>query len=375
MKQRLALRVLAELMQWSDEVAAAEFGWLRLVTRMKYDAYEGYLAGVRFIESLVAWLQQFDASDRAVAYALVRRQLVFISAAELRRLIERCYPREIEPRLVSAAAIESKIEPYRVWATEAAAHGVGRLRRKILFMGLSDGARMDVFRRANTGVISNEQTVLAPLVDHEKWEDLGTKLAEDPLCSGERNPQFTRLFLIDDLTASGTTLIRSNEEKNEWKGKLPKLHRTLTRAREELGDAFPLAPGFAVHVHHYVATQHALDAARENDARARTGLGADAWFPEIEFSAGLILPEAVKLGPDDPFRKLADRYYDPSIEDRHSAESGVKDMRYGYKECALPLILEHNTPNNALPLLWAETGGANDAHAMRPLFRRRTRHV
>jgi hypothetical protein len=49
-------------------------------------------------------------------------------------------------------------------------------------------------------------------------------------------------------------------------------------------------------------------------------------------------------------------------------------MRLGYKECALPLILEHNTPNNSISLLWAETTGAHGAHAMRPLFRRVTRH-
>jgi hypothetical protein len=29
-------------------------------------------------------------------------------------------------------------------------------------------------------------------------------------------------------------------------------------------------------------------------------------------------------------------------------------MKYGYANCALPLVLEHNTPNNSISLLWAD---------------------
>ena len=39
-----------------------------------------------------------------------------------------------------------------------------------------------------------------------------------------------------------------------------------------------------------------------------------------------------------------------------------------------PLVLEHNTPNNSVALLWAETAGGDTALAMRPLFRQRRRH-
>jgi hypothetical protein len=49
-------------------------------------------------------------------------------------------------------------------------------------------------------------------------------------------------------------------------------------------------------------------------------------------------------------------------------------MKLGYANCALPVVLEHNTPNNSFPLLWAETARANGAHAMEPLFFRRDRH-
>jgi hypothetical protein len=36
--------------------------------------------------------------------------------------------------------------------------------------------------------------------------------------------------------------------------------------------------------------------------------------------------------------------------------------------------LDHNTPNNSIPLLWADTEGNMDAHPMTSLFRRRDRH-
>ncbi|WP_433934238.1 hypothetical protein AB3662_07000 [Sorangium cellulosum] len=377
MKQRLALRVLAELMEWSDDQAQAEFAWLKLMSRLKYDGYHGYLAGVRFTESLVTWLQQFDASDRPAAYRLVRERLVFVSTQEIRRLVERFYPREVEPRLVREAARRCGIPAYRVWADDRARQILARLRRQTLFIGLSDGARMDLLRRANIGVLSNEQSVLTPLIDHDKWRDLGEELCKDTLMGGVSKPRFNSVYVIDDLTASGTTLIRHDTEKSKWKGKLPRLRDAIWSARDKLKEDFPLAEDFSLCVHHYLATQTALDTAqRLNDQRKSTS-GNDGWFSSVEFSTGCVLRDTVKLhSPDDHAALgLADRYYDPVLETRHTEESGVKDMHLGYGECALTLVLEHNTPNNSLPLLWAETQGEGGAHPMRPLFRRRSRHV
>jgi len=44
-----------------------------------------------------------------------------------------------------------------------------------------------------------------------------------------------------------------------------------------------------------------------------------------------------------------EKYYDKElIEDKHTQ----KNIQLGFSDCALPLILEHNTPNNSVPLLW-----------------------
>src|SRR5438067_73810 len=58
-------------MKWPDDRAREEFAWLRLMARVKYDDYQDFLAGVRFVESLAKWLQQFDSDERfAVVYLL-----------------------------------------------------------------------------------------------------------------------------------------------------------------------------------------------------------------------------------------------------------------------------------------------------------------
>jgi len=74
------------------------------------------------------------------------------------------------------------------------------------------------------------------------------------------------------------------------------------------------------------------------------------------------------------FARLVEVYYDKAVESRHT-QVGGDGVRWGFGDCALPLVLEHNTPNNTIALLWAETSGGAGLHAMRPLFRRRQRHV
>ncbi|MFO0645870.1 MAG: hypothetical protein U0326_06505 [Polyangiales bacterium] len=377
MKQQLALRVLAEAMNWSDDEANREFEWLKLISRVKYDGYQGYLAGVRFVESLIVWLQQFkETEERRTAYGFVRNRLIFINSQEMRHLVGRFYSQVVQPSLVAQAAEHFGIPRYTVWADEHAAARVKTLLRRTLFMGLSDGARMDILRRANAGRISNEQTVLAPIVDYEKWKDLQKELRND-LPGADEDPKFARVYVIDDLTASGTTLIRYDEESQKWKGKLPKLREAICQARTALGDEFPLAQNLALCVHHYIATESALRDVQKLCDQAAATFAETWWFSSVCLSASMVLKDSEKLrAADDPFVALTDVYYDPILENRHAKESGVTNMRLGYKECALPLILEHNTPNNSVSLLWAETEGQEEgAHAMRPLFRRTTRHT
>src|SRR5215831_17145949 len=81
MNQDLALDVLGDIMEWDMERSRKEFAWLQLMSRFKYDGYGDFVAGVRFIESLAGWLQQFAPSEREAAYSFVRTYLVYFTPA------------------------------------------------------------------------------------------------------------------------------------------------------------------------------------------------------------------------------------------------------------------------------------------------------
>ena len=87
-----------------------------------------------------------------------------------------------------------------------------KLLRQTLFIELSDGARIDVFRRANAGVVNNEQVVTAPRFNKAKWDDLLKDLRAD---LKDDQARFAFVFLVDDFIGSGTTLLRWDSAKEE----------------------------------------------------------------------------------------------------------------------------------------------------------------
>lgn len=368
MKQQLALKVLGEILGWTEEQCLKEFAWLELMSRFKYDDYSDYIAGARFIESLVDWLQQFKVYERAAAYQFVRSSLIFFSATEIQHLVDLVYLEVVRPQLLKTVAAQLNIPSYLVWSHPDAKTTYDRFLRKSLFLGLSDGARIDAFRRANTGIISNEQVVLATEIGDQKWngllKDLRTDL-NDPIAT------FTSVFLIDDFVGSGKTLIREAPDGQSWDGRLTKFWAII---KDQVQTHF--APHYRVYVHHYVATDAAKRSVPERFHAAKISHQHMTWLPDVEFTFGLILPPTACVGEQThpEFMKLINTYYDASIETKHTAVGGGDDVRLGFGQCALPLILEHNTPNNSVALLWAETIGRK-GHAMRPLFRRRQRHT
>jgi hypothetical protein len=380
----LALNLVADVMKWDNEVATREYAWLRLISSMKYDGYSDFRAGVRFLESLVSWLRHFEEADRGAAYAFVKERLVYISTLEMQRVIETFVPETVTPYLRRSVASELGIKPYEVWKTSEGANVFKRRLRRCLFVGLSDGSRIDVLRRANAGRLSQEQVVPMMNVDDEKWKSLAGDL-KDELGSEAR---FDDIYLIDDFTASGTTFIRFPDGKP--KGKLYKFQKIVHDAKTRLKpEDFPLADSYTLHIHHYVSTSQAHEALHERVAEATERLQNKS-FGEALITEGMLLPSDLRVATidretravaltrstDAPIVDLCGRYYDDDLFKRlekHCREAGQTDMKYGYADCSLPLVLEHNTPNNAIPLLWAETDGKLGV-PMHPLFFRRDRH-
>ena len=366
MKRDRALNVLSKIMGWDDDRSQREFDWLRVVSDFKYDSYRDYLAGVRFIECLVDWLQQFEVGEREDAYQFVRSSLIFVSAAEIQHLVELTYPEVVERCLLRSVASDLGIAPYRVWSSPDAMKHFLNLRRRCLFFGLSDGARIDAFRRSNSGLVSNEQVVLATEINESKWQRLVADLREE---QGDSACLFSFVFLLDDFIGTGKTFLR--KEEGAWKGRL---HRFWEAIEDHLEGILELSA--VVHVHHYIATRHAADDIEglHEEMLAERKTNNQAWFREVEFSFGMVLPQSVCVTETTQprFWPLTQKYYDASIEDKHT-DVGGGDVRLGFGGAALPLILEHNTPNNSVALLWAEANGTMGV-PMRPLFRRRLRH-
>ena len=386
MNQDLGLKVLGQIMGWTDEHARKEFSWLKLMARLKYDGYRDFQAGMRFIESLVTWLKQFkQPQERETAYEFVRHTLVYIGPGEMRRVVEQFYPCTVRDRIVRMVAAECGIQPYRVLSDENARAVEKRLRRQTLFMGLSDGARIDTIRHTNSGLLDNEQFAQGTQVDTEKWRDLIDNLRED---IKDKKARFRLVYLIDDFTATGTTFLRfeekKNEEEKEWKGKLIRFRNSVKNANDNLGGDKLFEDGWELCIHHYIASQAAVSAIKERLEKAKsTGAFCEGWAQDTHRSFGMVFPSEFPInavrGCHDDFIRLTQTYYDPAIQTKHTDVGGVHHLGLGYGGCALPLVLEHNTPNNAVALLWAATNGGDQngvyAPAMRPLFRRRQRHV
>ena len=380
MNEKLGLRTLARIMNWTDTRAGEEFAWLKLMARLKYDGYRDFQAGMRFIESLVTWLQQFKTQERETAYMFVRRTLVYIGPGEMQRVVEQFYPRFVWDRLVRMVAKEHGIPPYSVLIDSSGEAAIERLRRQTLFMGLSDGARIDTIRHANSGVLSNEQFVQGTQVDTDKWRDLLDNLREE---LKDATARFRIVYLVDDFSGTGTSFLRFDEKTAKWKGKLVRFKDSVNGAKGTSDEDRLFEEDWVLCVHHYVASAAAAAAIQERVRHfADTGNFPENWARTTCPTFGMVLPNDLPIDMSgechDDFIELTRNYYDPVLRTKHTDVGAVKHLGLGYGGCALPLVLEHNTPNNSVALLWAETdGGIRDgvpAPAMRPLFRRRQRH-
>ena len=380
MNRDLGLKILSQIMAWDQEEsdeARSEFDWVLFMSAYKYDGYRDYLAGARFIEHLCTWLQQFKKEDRAVAYRFIKEKLIYFSPEEIQRLVEKFFPEIVQKDLITSVANQLNIKPYQIWSSEKNIAKYEWEKRKTLFMGLSDGARLGALRRSNAGTLSNEQIVITTQTDQTKWAsllvDLRKDLKKNRANVNVSNERFSRVYLLDDFTGSGTSVLPDIRfTKGKLKGKLYKFAKSL-----ESDGVNPFDDDFSVVVHHYIGTEDVRSRIESVYAEVRQEFNAMG-LKNISFTFGLLLPTKIKYGNevDDEFVRLCQEYYNDAIEGdgEHGGQSGIKEKMFGYGQCGLPIVLEHNTPNNSLPLIWADTADIELGPKMRPLFRRRERH-
>jgi hypothetical protein len=364
MKDQLAEQTLARVMNWNPENVAEERPLLQVMAAYKYDEYQRFFPGQRFIETLALWLNDLNGKgEKELAYDFVRNRLVFFSTAEIHHLVSVAYPDFIRPCLIQTAACEACINRYHV-ARVAASSEFARCERSCLFLGLSDGARMDVFRRTNEGVVNQEQILQTYEISKQRVEKLLQKLraafqGKWPDAPDAATVRFRTIVLLDDFSASGTSYIRL--ENGERAGKLYEFTRELLTPDSHTA-ALVTQRQFRMLLVLYIATKQAIDHLRSHLDVIWTAEG-------IEFDILVVHPlgDELRIGPGDRLQPLLEKYYDSSMEDEHTAKGGVP-ITYGYAGCGLPVVLSHNTPNNSIYPLWKR------APQLRALFPRVNRH-
>lgn len=356
MKSELAEELLATLMNWDRSAFQEKVRQLDALAAYKFDEYGNFRPGVRFFESLASWLAQFEhQNDRATALNFVLDRLIFISDAEMTHLIELVYPDHID--LVLRTLVASDLN--------APSHEVSRIvndpvftgtRRRSLILGASDGARLDKLRRS-APFLSHEQflqsceppvALIAPMRDKltQALKQLNVEMPDT----------FAHVFLVDDFAGSGETLLR--KEGDKFKGKLTKLRDAIKLlAQEGL-----VSDDITVTLILYVATEQAKEHLSQ--------IICDSDLPSWAVRVVQVLPKTVRVDQSDTeFADLAIRMYDESTTDEHKGRAPL-----GYADCALPVVLSHNTPNNSVSLLWADTTQGTNTLQRRALFPRYERH-
>lgn len=366
MRDLLAEQLLAEVMAWKPADVAAERALLRALADHKYDDYQQFAPGMRFLESLAYWLDQFTGPhERQIMYDFFRSRLIFFSTTEINHLVSIAYPDHVRPVLFALAGKEAGMNPWHVGKI-AGTTEFRVLQRQTLFLGLSDGARTDVFRRANTYDLTHEQVRQSHEVAESRVEKLLEKLTKGlaEILGTKPLPEVSRfrsIVLLDDFSASGLSYIRS--ENQAYDGKIGSFLSLLFSKGSAIGQLVDVKD-LQILVVLYMATDTAKKYLESHLATICNPVGA-------QFQVVVVYPLSddirIKKGDHPQLDVIIEKYYDAGNE-TDSTRLGGTDLKYGFAWCGLPVVLSHNAPNNSLGLLWAE------GSKMRPLFPRITRH-
>lgn len=377
MNSNLANQLLASIMKWDAPTLASERAALEFMGSMKYDAYDRYMPGMRFMSSLVQWLNDIKEEDRDEAYKFIKEKLVFISSMQMNYLVDLLYDSKIRPILLDMSTVETGMPSYKC-SSKIVRTRFEIEKRSALVIGLSDGAHTDILRRS--AGFNNEQVLTNYYPDGKKLKDMLDELRKDQKLKGIENPFFRRIFLIDDFTASGKSFIRFDESDGEYHGKLKRIIDELCikgyvekeQKIEHLSYLLNPEQKIQIDILFCIATE-----------KARTNIKSSLddylksvnWQNKVEFNIHIvqILEDklSIDIKTDKDLVKLLKK-------DEHFVEECVISKSYkvgkngnpwlGFDECALPVVLAHNTPNNSLPIIW------QDAERFHGLFPRISRH-
>jgi hypothetical protein len=357
MRDFLAERLLVKLLEWNIDEIVNERPLLQALASFKYNDYQQFSTGIRFIESLVRWLNQFDdLSERKVAYNFFKEELIFISNEQMSYLVSITFNEKINPILINKTAIDNGLDKNLVHKIINSDEYKLNL-RKSLFIGLSDGSRIDQLRRYSG--LDNEQVTTTHQISSEKVTDMLDEL--DVAVS--KKCKFETVFLLDDFTASGKSYFRVDEGK----GKILKFLVKVFGKDEEWNNLTD-RNNIDIHIIFYLATEEAIEMLQSEISKWKL---ENSIPNQIKVYTIQLISSSVKSKVllHTEFIKLAEKYFDSRVVNKHYKKGKHEKPYLGFNECALPLVLNHNTPNNSLPILWLP-----EDMNKKGLFPRITRH-
>ena len=387
MNSNLASLLLSSVMGWDYVGLNSERPELEFMGSMKYDAYDRFMPGTRFMSSLVQWLNQFDEEDRKTVLDFVKKKLVFVSSTQMNYLVDLLYDSKIRPILFRKATENAKMPSYML-CNKKVQKQFDIEKRSSLVVGLSDGAHTDILRRS--AGFSNEQVLTNYYPDDKKLKDMLDDLRNDKKLKGIEKPYFRNIFLIDDFTASGKSFVRYDDNAKKFKGKLAKIIDQLCAENKERTDEEITAgekeelhlsylldanqPEFHIVILFCIATKKAVRNIRNGLDDFLLKRGYDKIKYHIHVVQELDDSLSKEITEDPELMKVLEKpqYLHQNLKDDTAYKVGSVTKPYlGFDECALPVVLSHNTPNNSLPILWQDTD--NDQE-FKGLFPRISRH-
>lgn len=377
MREELAEQLLGDVLEWDTSTAKDEINKLRYLSAVKYDSYHNFEPGKRFLESLVTWLHQFKTLDeRQVAYKFIIERLLFVSEKQIDHLVDLLYPQRIFPILLEQAKKIDNKPAYKVKEIRES-ETFKTIARKTLFLGMSDGARMDAFRRKH--LINNEQVCVSYELSDEKWERMQEELVK--WMNGKELvglSSFDNIFLIDDFSGSGNSIL--NVKGGKYKGKLARFVNESLGNQAKPGSLGKLykTGGPKIYVITYISTETAIEQLKKNVGNfirsiKQPRLTSCEILEPLQAIAGVKSPSGSNNNINNELDQLLNTYYDNRIEDEHT-KTGGGDVKYGYAGCGLLLTLYHNCPNNSIYLLWGQTEKTDQHTGLEAIFPRISRH-
>jgi hypothetical protein len=324
------------------EERAAQLQFLAL---RKYDRYDIYSPGETFLSRLMKWLENFDEKDRQKAMLIIH-SLKFISQYELKELAAATF--ESSRLFLRKNVLKLPTENWSVYAESREANMNNELSKSI-FLACTDDIMFDYLRRyAMQQVDSFEKD---NFIEYYKMDE-----------SGRVNlPEYNRVFLIDQLSASGITAIR--KEGKKWDGKLPRFWEIWQKDLEKCEVFYcPFMQSMVSKTHIETLLPQWI---KERRIKLPFKVLPTCYVyvsPCLSSDNGSTIDESLQAAKLCRNRK----YFSKFVDDRHINKGGP--AHYCFGRAGLTLILQSNCPNNTVPLLWHSNNG------WYPLFPRVSHH-